>query len=83
MIPPEKLRALQQGLDTHGRVRFKNGAVIEAEVRYKLTTPLGAVQRFGEAELASAYEIAMRGPAPLPQPATEAELEQRYGEPPY
>lgn len=83
-IPPEKLRALQQGLDTHGRVRFKNGAVIEAEVRYKLTTPLGAVVRFGEAELPAAYALALRGAAPLEQPATEAELEARFGaEPPY
>ena len=83
-ISPEKLRGLQQSLDTHGRVRFRNGATVEVVTRYRVTTPLGAKQEFTEAELAAAYELALRGPGSLRQPATEAELEERYGaEAPY
>jgi hypothetical protein len=80
VIPPEKLRALQDELDARERVRFNNGAVVEVERRLKVTTPLGAVRRFTEAELAAAYALALRGPEPLPQPATEAELAEAYGD---
>jgi len=78
-ITPAKLAALQQELDAHGKVRFKNGAVIESIERYRLTTPLGAVVVYTQEELRKAYEVALRGPAPLPQPATEEELDARYG----
>lgn len=79
-ITEAKLRGLREALARDNRVVFHGGATLETETRYKLTTPLGAVLRFTEAELRRAYEIALRGPAPLPQPATPAELDERYGE---
>lgn len=77
MIPEAKRRALADALQ-RGPVRFKNGAVVERDVRHEadLLVHLGEdvrrVNEFAHDQIAQAYEIALAGPPPPAPPPVAA-----------
>ncbi len=81
MIPAAKLEGLRSALERDGEVEFRNGAKVRRETVVKLVVegPWGGVSRFGENELAAAYEMALHGARAVAQPKGDP---AKFGDPP-
>lgn len=83
VIADAKIRALREALERDGEVKFKNGSVVtwsatqagpegeQTEGRVEVERPAGGRSRYldDDAGLRRAYEMALNGPKPKPQPS--------------
>lgn len=76
VIPAAKIRGLRQALERDGEVRFNNGSVVRREtlVKFEVERLGGGKARFQESELDRAYEMALNGPRPMPQPPSRTDF---------
>jgi hypothetical protein len=81
VIPMAKVRALREGLERDGEVRFANGSVVRmhrgARLLIEVERPAKGRSGFTEDELSRAYEMALNGPRPKQQPSGDP---GKYGE---
>jgi LmbE family N-acetylglucosaminyl deacetylase len=83
VIPESKIRALRDRLEADGEVEFSNESKVIREVTVKLVVirPHGGVWRLEENDHRRAYEIALAGLHPVPQPKGDP---AKFGDdPPY